>query len=102
MVLRWCWRLGRWRIFENGVNASADNSYGLAAMNNSSADTILATNENATGNSFQAFNGKTFLGCSIDANGNLLCNRSKNAVVPIDGGKRKVALAAIESPKNWF
>ncbi len=27
---------------------------------------------------------------------------TKNAVVPIDGGARKVALSAIESPKNWF
>src|SRR5579863_4181327 len=26
----------------------------------------------------------------------------KNAVVPIEGGSRTVALAAIESPKNWF
>ena len=41
-------------------------------------------------------------GCGIDPNGNFSCTGSKNAVVPIDGGKRKVALAAIESPKNWF
>ncbi|MGO9084872.1 MAG: hypothetical protein ACLP6G_10290 [Terriglobales bacterium] len=40
--------------------------------------------------------------CEFDNNGNLLCSGTKNAVVPIDSGKRKVALSAIESPKNWF
>jgi len=41
-------------------------------------------------------------GCSVDGGGNLSCTGSKNAVVPIDGGQRIVALSAIESPKNWF
>jgi hypothetical protein len=41
-------------------------------------------------------------GCIIDAAGDLSCSGTKNAVVPIDGGKRKVALSAIESPVNWF
>jgi hypothetical protein len=33
---------------------------------------------------------------------NLNCTGAKNAVVPIDGGKRTVAMSAIESPQNWF
>ena len=41
-------------------------------------------------------------GCYIDSGGNINCTGSKNAVVPIDGGARTVALSAIESPKNWF
>jgi hypothetical protein len=41
-------------------------------------------------------------GCSIDPAGDINCTGAKNAVVPIDGGQRKVALSAIESPKNWF
>lgn len=41
-------------------------------------------------------------GCSIDSLGNLNCTGSKNAVVPIDNGQKKVALSAIESPQNWF
>ena len=40
--------------------------------------------------------------CNVDNNGNLNCTGAKNAVVPIDGGKRTVAMSAIESPKNWF
>jgi hypothetical protein len=40
--------------------------------------------------------------CWIDTEGNLSCTGSKNAVVPVDGGTRKVAMSAIESPVNWF
>jgi hypothetical protein len=40
--------------------------------------------------------------CEIDNTGNLNCTGNKNAIVPIDGGKRTVAMSAIESPQNWF
>ncbi|MGO9539740.1 MAG: DNRLRE domain-containing protein [Terriglobales bacterium] len=40
--------------------------------------------------------------CVIDASGDLACNGSKSAVVPVDGGSRNVALYAIEGPENWF
>jgi hypothetical protein len=40
--------------------------------------------------------------CYVDGGGNINCSGTKNAVVPIDSGKRKVALSAIESPENWF
>jgi hypothetical protein len=54
-----------------------------------------------TGLPFAAFNGDG-AGCSIDGLGDLSCTGAKNAVVPVDSGKHRVALAAIESPKNWF
>ena len=38
----------------------------------------------------------------IDVSGNLSCTGTKSAVVPVDGGARKVALYAVESPENWF
>ena len=38
----------------------------------------------------------------IDVSGNLACIGSKSAVVPVDGGARKVALYAVEAPENWF
>jgi hypothetical protein len=38
----------------------------------------------------------------IDVGGNLGCTGSKSAVVPVDGGTRKVALYAVEAPENWF
>ena len=44
----------------------------------------------------------TIGGCDIDYTGGLYCTGSKSAVVPVDGGSRKVALYAVESPENWF
>jgi len=40
--------------------------------------------------------------CAIDDLGTLSCTGSKNAIVPVDGGNRTVAMSAIESPQNWF
>jgi len=40
--------------------------------------------------------------CMFDVSGDMYCSGSKSAVVPVDGGARKVALYAMESPKNWF
>src|SRR5580693_6878065 len=40
--------------------------------------------------------------CIINTSGDLNCSGSKSAVVPVDGGSRKVALYAIEGPENWF
>ena len=40
--------------------------------------------------------------CTIDVSGNLFCSGSKSAVVPVDGGSKKVAMYAIEGPENWF
>jgi len=40
--------------------------------------------------------------CEIDIDGNFGCSGTKSAVVPVDGGARKVALYAVEAPENWF
>jgi hypothetical protein len=40
--------------------------------------------------------------CSIYITGDLYCTGSKSALVPVDGGSRKVALYAVEAPENWF
>jgi hypothetical protein len=40
--------------------------------------------------------------CMFDVSGDMYCSGSKSAVVPVDNGARKVALYAVESPKNWF
>jgi hypothetical protein len=62
--------------------------------------TLQALNEDSYGLAFQA-GGKTG-DCQIDAIGDLACTGNITPVVAIDGGARKVALSAIESPKNWF
>jgi hypothetical protein len=57
----------------------------------------------APGETFPAlFLGVDVNSCSISAQGDLSCTGSKNAIVPVDGGARIVAMSAIESPVNWF
>jgi hypothetical protein len=63
--------------------------------------TVAIVNESTTGYPLWAENASNN-GCYIDPSGDINGTGSKNAVVPIDGGQRKVALSAIESPKNWF
>jgi hypothetical protein len=65
-------------------------------------DTLMAFNYDSSGYPFFVENVSNATYCYVDPAGDLICTGSKNAVVPIDGGKRKVALAAIESPENWF
>jgi hypothetical protein len=86
-----------------GVLGTADNN-SAAVFNNSSGSqlTVQAVNYEMDGYPFGVGNGPRGTSCLIDQFGDLLCTGSKNAVVPIDGGQKKVALAAIESPKNWF
>jgi hypothetical protein len=86
-----------------GVMGTIDAGIAGLFANNSSVDEAQeALNYNSTGFSFVAYNTFTASGCTVDQNGNLNCTGAKNAIVPIDGGARKVALSAIESPKNWF
>jgi hypothetical protein len=82
-----------------GVFGTADIGYAGIFENNSSYGYALYAN-NSSGPPFLAAGSAGT--CYIDNLGNLNCTGSKNAVVPIDGGKRKVAMSAIESPKNWF
>jgi len=82
------------------VVGTTDNKAGLITnTNGSSYYTIYGYNYNTGAYIFGGYNGGGY-GCNIDPLGDLTCTGSKNAVVPI--GKKNLALAAIESPKNWF
>jgi hypothetical protein len=85
-----------------GVLGTADNdAAGFFANNSPSGNTTLtASSGNSAAFPFVAQGTGGY--CAVDSIGDLICSGSKNAVVPINGGARKVALAAIESPKNWF
>ena len=87
-----------------GVIGTTDDGYGGVFLNNSASavPTLGAFANNGTTSPFFAINAATGGSCEIDASGNLNCTGAKHAVVPIDGGKRIVALSAIESPENWF
>ena len=87
-----------------GVLGTAGDGYAGAFFSNSPSHyyTLQVGNYDSGGPPFYAYNNSNGTWCDIDTLGNLNCSGSKNAVVPIDGGNRKVAMSAIESPENWF
>jgi hypothetical protein len=83
-----------------GVLGTVDDGYGGVFENNSALSLALyAYNYNSSAITFYA--GGPGGDCEVDANGNLACTGSVAPIVAIDGA-RKVAMPAIESPKNWF
>jgi hypothetical protein len=89
-----------------GVFASADNGYAILGFNNSDLLETAGFQNDETLDNVSAIlttYGPNFGGqCLIDVSGNLGCTGAKSAVVPVDGGARKVALYAVGSPENWF
>ena len=92
----------------NGVNGSSDSAYGVVGV---TADTFggnfaggIFINDSSSGGlpTLYAYAPNTGGLCTMDTSGDLSCSGSKSAVVPVDGGSRKVALYAIEGPENWF
>jgi hypothetical protein len=98
------WGDGGTTSSEIGVVGTVDNGWAGYFENNSSDGdiTLGAQADNGSSEPFYAGNTANETYCDVDASGNLNCSGSKNAVVPVDGGKRIVAMSAIESPKNWF
>jgi hypothetical protein len=88
-----------------GVLGTADGNYGGAFYNNSDIFPTLAA-ENFYSDPlapvFTAFGTNSLPVCDINRNGDLTCTGTKSAVVPVDGGSRRVALYAVEAPENWF
>jgi hypothetical protein len=88
-----------------GALTTVDTGWSLVSYNNSTYPTAFIENEEATSSSSTVLEtvGGNFGGvCTIDVSGNLFCSGSKSAVVPVDGGSKKVAMYAIEGPENWF
>ena len=90
-----------------GVTGTADDSNAGLFFNSSPNGwtTLYAQSDESfnNGNHVLETFGSFFGGrCYIDVSGNLVCTGTKSAVVPVDGGTRKVALYAVESPENWF
>jgi hypothetical protein len=64
---------------------------------------LVAINNAPPNDEADAFYAQGYSGyCQFDTAGDLFCSGSKSAVVPVDGGTRKVALYAVEAPENWF
>jgi len=89
-----------------GVLGTNDNGIAMEGANNAgniaTADFVNNESTNFMGPVIVA-HGSSYDGiCLMDVSGDLACNGSKSAVVPVDGGTRKVALYAVEAPENWF
>lgn len=89
-----------------GVLGTTDDAIAVAGFSNAAS---IATGEFENDESTRidsavlVAHGTHFGGtCLMDVSGNLDCTGSKSAVVPVDGGTRKVALYAVEAPENWF
>jgi hypothetical protein len=87
-----------------GVVGTSGGSYAGWFENNVGGGHVAleAVADNSADYPFQAVNIATSQFCQVDNNGNLGCTGTKTAIVPIDGGKRTVAMSAIEAPQNWF
>jgi hypothetical protein len=87
---------------KSGVMGTADDGIAGYFLNNSPQGygTLVVDAASSASTPFAAYGPGG--SCSIDQDGNLNCTGAKNAVVPIDGSKRIVAMSAIESPQNWF
>ena len=88
-----------------GALTTVDNGWSLVSYSNSAYSTVYLENEesgNANSLVLETVGGNFGGVCTVDVSGNLYCSGSKSAVVPVDGGAKKVALYAIEAPENWF
>ena len=91
-----------------GVVGYSDSNYAVAAQssdsNGSGLATIIAFSQSSVAGDpvIEAVSTEIGGACIMDTDGNLSCTGSKSAVVPVDGGSRKVALYAEEAPENWF
>jgi hypothetical protein len=91
------------RTEEMSIYGTADDGFAVVGQNDSiHSFTALFQNFNQTANSPALFAGGSHGYCIVDGDGDLSCSGTKSAVVPVDGGARRVALYAIEGPENWF
>ena len=63
---------------------------------------LVAANYSSSGPIFTAENIANGVSCTINASAQLHCDGGIGAIVQLDSGNRKVAMAGIESPENWF
>jgi len=84
-----------------GVEATTD-SVEAGWFENDSSNIVTLFVDNAGGGDVFTAEGSTGRTCTIDGSADLTCSGTIMGTVLLDGGSRKVALAAIQSPKNWF
>jgi len=88
-----------------GVVGTADDNSAGNFFNSSRQTTLfLGNNSSADSSDLVLYTQGGYFGgyCLIDVSGNLTCNGIVKGSVNVNGGTRKVALYAMQSPENWF
>jgi len=87
-----------------GVAGTGQDGIGGIFLNDSPSGNwaLVAANYNSNGPIFTAENQANGVQCNINAFATLQCDGGIGATVPLDSGKRKVAMSGIQSPENWF
>lgn len=93
--------------FGFGVFGSADDGWAFVGYNNSPSGFSTTWFENQETNDASsevlfAYGGSFGGYCATDVSGNLTCSGTVSGIAPVQGGSKKVALNAIQSPENWF
>jgi hypothetical protein len=85
-----------------GVLGTTDNGYGGVFENNTNSTIAALYAENFGGGTLFVATAPTGRGCSINSGGTISCTGANQQIVPLDNGKRKVAVSSVASPGNWF
>jgi len=90
----------------SGVIGTTDDGNAGVFINNSPSRyyTMYINSKNSAVAPFVVWNtgGTADTDCLIDSSADLYCSGTVSGSAVIEGGKRKVALSAIQSPQNWF
>jgi hypothetical protein len=86
--------------YASALMGTADEGRAIFLQNNSSVYPTALMNQEGSWWSLQAGGPGGY--CWIDNSGNLSCNGTISELVPVDDGKRQVALYEMKAPQNWL
>jgi hypothetical protein len=85
-----------------GLVGTADDARAIYLENNSPSGVPTAFMQQDASGELALMAGGAGGFCTIDTTGTLFCPHSFSVMAPVDSGKKRVALYAMESPQNWF
>jgi hypothetical protein len=85
-----------------GLVGTADDARAIYLENNSPSGVPTAFMQQDASGELALMAGGAGGFCTINTNGTLSCPHALSVMAPVDSGKRRVALYAMESPQNWF
>jgi hypothetical protein len=85
-----------------GLVGTADDARAIYLENNSPSGVPTAFMQQDASGELALMAGGAGGFCTINTNGTLFCPHALSVMAPVDSGKKRVALYAMESPQNWF